>query len=55
MNTRIEQAELSRRAVLENSLGKSGGVFAVHDGVTIIDQTLPNDLRIPVEKLNAPL
>lgn len=55
MNARIEKAELSRRAVLENSHGKSGDVFANPDGVTIIEQTLPNDLRIPVDKLNAPL
>ncbi|WP_103310358.1 MULTISPECIES: hypothetical protein [unclassified Pseudomonas] len=55
MNSIFKQAELSRRAVLEKKYGKSGGPLANPPAVTITAQTLPNDLRIPVAALDAPL
>ncbi|MHC8377397.1 hypothetical protein ACYZT3_15655 [Pseudomonas sp. MDT1-16] len=55
MNAIVEKAKLSRRAVLEKSYGKSGGVLANPGPVIIPAQTLENDLRIPVAALSAPL
>lgn len=55
MNSRVDKAILSRRAVLQKRFG-AGGMFANPVGVTITDQTLPGgDLRIPLAALSAPL
>ncbi|WP_219097359.1 hypothetical protein [Pseudomonas sp. UMAB-40] len=55
MNSRVDKAILSRRAVLQKRFG-AGGVFADPVGVTITAQTLPGgDLRIPLAALSAPL
>jgi len=55
MNARIEKARLSRKAVLEKEYGRAAGTLANPPAITITEQTLPNDLRIPVAALSAPL
>ncbi|MHC8391987.1 hypothetical protein ACYZTM_29195 [Pseudomonas sp. MDT2-39-1] len=56
MNAIVEKAKLSRQNVLLSRYRKSDGVFAdPPPAVTITEQTLLPDLRIPVAKLTAPL
>lgn len=56
MNAKVEQAKLSRMAVLQEKLSKGGSVLSDAPPPTLLAQTLPGgDLRIPVDKLQAPL
>jgi hypothetical protein len=56
MNAKVEQAKLSRIAVLQEKLSEGGGVLSDALPPKLLAQTLPNaDLRIPVDKLQAPL
>jgi len=56
MNAKVEQAKLSRMAVLQEKLSEGGGVLSDALPPKLLAQTLPNaDLRIPVDKLQAPL
>jgi len=56
MNAKVEQAKLSRMAVLQEKLGKGGSVLSEALPPTLLAQTLPGgDLRIPIDKLLSPL
>ncbi|KAA0975338.1 hypothetical protein [Pseudomonas sp. ANT_J28] len=56
MNAKVEQAKLSRMAVLQEKLGTGGSVLSDALPPKLLAQTLPDgDLRIPVDKLQAPL
>ncbi len=56
MNAKVEQAELSRLAVLQEKNSRRNSVLSDAPPPTILAQTLPGgDLRIPVEHLLSPL